>query len=86
MAGRKRKVADSDILRVFALSPDPVLVASEVAEEVDMTRQGVFNRLQELEERGFVGSAMKSSARVWWITPEGKRHLSDSDSDATHQT
>jgi predicted transcriptional regulator len=77
-------VADTDILEALALSPDPVLVASEVAEEVDLTRQGVFNRLQELEEAGLVNSAMKASARVWWITPEGKRQLSDSDS--THQT
>ncbi|RLM83846.1 ArsR family transcriptional regulator [Halobellus sp. Atlit-38R] len=78
MAGRKRQVNDSDILRVFALSPDPVLVASEVAEEIDMTRQGAFNRLQKLEEEGFVKSAMKSSARVWWITPEGKHQIASS--------
>ncbi|MBB6645036.1 MarR family transcriptional regulator [Halobellus ruber] len=77
-------MTDTDILEALALSPDPVLVASEIAEEVDLTRQGAFNRLQELEETGLVSSAMKASARVWWITPDGKRQLSDSDS--THQT
>ncbi|SHH65827.1 winged helix-turn-helix domain-containing protein [Halobaculum gomorrense] len=78
MAGRKRQVSDTEILRQFALSAEPVLVASELAEEFDMSRQGIFDRLQQLEEEGYVESAMKASARVWWITSAGKRHLVDS--------
>lgn len=78
MAGRKRKVSDVEILRVFALSAHPVLVASEVAEQFDMSRQGVYDRLQKLESKGLVESAKKASARVWWLTSDGRRYLSES--------
>jgi predicted transcriptional regulator len=78
MAGRKRQVSDIEILRVLALSAHPVLVASEVADEIDMSRQGVFDRLQKLESRGHVESAKKASARVWWLTSDGRRYLSES--------
>jgi predicted transcriptional regulator len=77
MAGRKKETSDTEILRKFALSPHPVMVASELAEDLDMSRQGVFSRLQDLENDGYLESAMKASARVWWITSEGRKQLSD---------
>ncbi|WP_432764870.1 MarR family transcriptional regulator [Halobaculum limi] len=76
MAGRKRETTDDQILRAIALSPHPVVVASELGDELDMSRQGVFVRLQDLETEGLVRSAKKASARVWWLTEEGRISLS----------
>ncbi|MFC7070596.1 MarR family transcriptional regulator [Halobaculum lipolyticum] len=78
MAGRKRETSDSEILRAIALSPHPVVVASELSDDVGMSRQGVFSRLQDLEDSGLVRSAMKASARVWWLTEDGRVYLSES--------
>ena len=75
MAGRSKEVSDRDLLLTFATHPDPVLVASEVGEAVDMSRQGAMRRLKDLEEKGYLGSAMKAGSRVWWINPEGKQQL-----------
>jgi predicted transcriptional regulator len=84
MAGRSKEVSDEDILMKFVTTADPVLVASEVGKSIEMSRQGAFSRLKELENEGLVNSAMKASARVWWITPEGRAQLSER--SETHQT
>jgi len=75
MAGRKRQTTDKQILEAIALSPHPVIVASELSDELGMTRQGIHSRLKELEEEGYVESAMKAASRVWWITDDGRRFL-----------
>jgi predicted transcriptional regulator len=77
MAGRSKEVSDREILMKFVVTSDPVLVASELADRVGMSRQGVFSRLEELQEAGYLNSAMKSGGRVWWITPEGRDFLSE---------
>lgn len=74
MAGRKKETPDAAFLLVFLADPAPVLVASEVGEEVGMTRQGAHNRLVELEERGLVDSAKKAGTRVWWLSEAGAEY------------
>jgi DNA-binding IclR family transcriptional regulator len=73
MAGRDKEVEDVAFLLAFLADPTPVLTAAEISEQVGMTRQGAHARLESLEEKGLVGSAMKASARVWWLTEEGGR-------------
>jgi len=73
MAGRDKEVADVEFLLVFLADPAPVLTAAEIGERVGMTRQGAHSRLESLEQRGLVDSAMKASARVWWLTEKGGR-------------
>jgi predicted ArsR family transcriptional regulator len=73
VAGRDKEVADVEFLLVFLADPAPVMTAAEIGEQVGMTRQGGHARLESLEERGFVNSAMKASARVWWLTEDGGR-------------
>jgi len=75
MAGRKRQTTDTQILEAIALSPHPVVVASELAEDLNMTRQGVHSRLTELEEEGYIESAMKAASRVWWLTDDGRKYI-----------
>lgn len=75
MAGRKKETSDIEILKAVASSPDPVVVTSELEDELGMTRQGIHKRLEKLQEAGFVNSAMKSASRVWWITDAGRKRI-----------
>jgi len=77
MAGRKKETSDEEILKAVALSPHPVVVTSELEDELGMTRQGIHNRLTDLQEEGHVDSAMKAASRVWWITDAGRKHLAE---------
>lgn len=75
MAGRKPQTTDREILKAIALSPHPVVVTSELTDELEMTRQGIHRRLEDLEGKGYVESAMKAASRVWWLTDDGRKYL-----------
>jgi len=71
-------VTEQHILKVFDYEDDPVLKAQEVAEGlrrfgVQITAEGVRNRLEDMEEKGVV-SRKKFGARAvgWWaeVAPE----------------
>lgn len=78
-AGRfEETVTEQEILKVFDYEADPVLTASEVAEGlrrfgVEITPEGVRNRLERMDEKGLV-SRKKFGARAvgWWaeVAPE----------------
>jgi len=72
MSGRPRDVEDKEILWEMFRRSDPGFVASEVAEFVDMSRQGIHNRLVELEDMGLVSSKNPGRDRVWWLLPAGE--------------
>jgi len=74
MGGRPPETTDRQYLRLFRESDDPVLFTSEVAESVGVTQQGAYNRLKELQERGFLDSK-KGQERVWWLTKRAWRKL-----------
>lgn len=78
--GRKPTVSDTEILQHFALSPDPVFLASELADEFGMSRQGILSRLDDLDERGLLASKYAGGRRMFWITVAGKRYISSSTS------
>lgn len=44
----------------------PVFTAKELAEELDVTRQTVLNKMEEVEEKPGVRSEMIGQAKVWW--------------------
>lgn len=65
--GRKPTVEDDEILEVFRNSVDPVLTATEVAEELPVGRRGTLKRLRALEEQQILKSKeVGSGSRVWW--------------------
>jgi len=73
MAGKNRQVSNEELLRAIALSPDPIVTAPEIAERVDLTRQGVNNRLPELVEIGYLKKReVGAKAIVYWLTDEGR--------------
>lgn len=66
--GRKPTVSDDEILSVFRKSADPVLTASEVAEEFPIGRRAALKRLRALEDSGKLRSKEAGSgSRVWWF-------------------
>ncbi|WP_128223992.1 hypothetical protein [Halobacteriaceae bacterium SHR40] len=72
---RNRKVSTADLLVVFADRSDPFepLTASEVAEEVDLSRRAVSDRLEELA--GDTPPALRTKktgakGRVWWVNAD----------------
>jgi len=75
--GRSKKLDDREILQAIALSPDPVVTAPELSEELDYSTDGIRNRLHDLEGEGKVKSReVGARATIWWITPEGRQSLS----------
>jgi DNA-binding MarR family transcriptional regulator len=77
--GRKPTVSDTEILRIFVVNPDPVFLASELTDELDMSRQGIHNRLDELEERGYLNSKTAGGRRMFWVTQEGRAFFAESE-------
>jgi predicted transcriptional regulator len=78
--------SDADILRIFAESPDPVLFASELADSLDMTRQGVYSRMEKLVDKGFLLTKKPGDrTRVYWISREGKEYLQSQSSSEGNQ-
>lgn len=73
MGGRPPSVSDVEILELFMEASEPFLFTSEVAQAIDMTQQGAFTRLEELEEMGYVESKSGGNARGWWITHAGRQ-------------
>jgi predicted transcriptional regulator len=67
----KQTVTDDELLENMREDTDPIHSAAEIAEMVGVTRQCVFNRLQQLHEDGRVGRK-KSGSRtvVWWPSDE----------------
>lgn len=74
-SGRKREVSDRELLVAARNIPEPVFTAKEVAQEVDMTQQGVDKRLRKLEDDQLVNSAKKGASRVWWVTYRGRKFV-----------
>jgi len=58
----------ADLASVFVKKNEPVLTASDVAEELDITQQGAHAKLQRAQQRGAVKKkTVGARAVVWWI-------------------
>lgn len=77
--GRKPVVTDEQILRLFLESEDPVLAAPELADELPISKTGVYKRLRDFDERGLLDSKKIARGKAWWITEEGERFVSESE-------
>lgn len=80
VSGREPTISDAEIIREIAVAPDPIVTSVELAEEIDMTQQGAYSRLESLEDKGLVRSKkVGSRARVWWMTDSGRQQLATLD-------
>lgn len=69
--GRRPVVTDKQILQLFVDAEDPVLSAPELADELPISKTGVYKRLRKLDDRGLVGSKKFGQGKAWWITDSG---------------
>lgn len=77
MGGRPPEHSDEEVAQLFIDARDPSLFTTEVAELLDMTQQGAYERLSRLEEKGYVRGKTVKNARVWWLTPAGRELAAD---------
>ena len=69
------KTSDEEILRLIEDHYAPAVGVTDIAERLPVTRQAVYNRLQNLEADGLVESYKVSRDTVWFLTPAGRRYL-----------
>ena len=80
------KVTEQDILKVFDATDDPFLTASEIANQLPVSRQAVHHRLEQMCEKALVDKK-KTCARGagWWasvaprLDPEVAGHADSTD-------
>ena len=76
MGKEQESVSDKEFLRLFAMSPDPILTAKEISEHLPISNQAVNKRLKRLENEEILTSKkVGSSARVYWLTADGRSEL-----------
>jgi DNA-binding Lrp family transcriptional regulator len=73
-ANRRQIMSDEELLQAVASCDEwadrPVTTASEIAERMDMSRQGVHRRLQSLHEDGEIRKYKPGRSAIWWIEEE----------------
>lgn len=78
--GPEQRESDREVLRQVKLALGPVATASEVAENLDYSRQNVNRILGKLENEGYVKSKeVGARARIWWVTDKGDEYLLSED-------
>jgi predicted transcriptional regulator len=79
MGGRRPTISDEEILAHIRDAPAPFLFSTELAELIDMSQQGAFSRLQDLEQAGLVcgKTSPGGGARAWWLSTAGHSRLRD---------
>lgn len=79
MGTNRTVVTDEEIISLFCDTDDPFLSASELAEELSFTRQGINKRLRALFERGALERKKCGNGYGWWLPEE--RCTSDSETN-----
>lgn len=69
--GRRPRVSDEEILKLFRESDDPVLSTAEVADELPIKRRGTLDRLNALvDEDKLRSKPIGGRNKVWWIAED----------------
>ncbi|WP_254841110.1 transcriptional regulator [Natronomonas marina] len=64
----KETVSDDEIVNAIESHDDPFVVAAEVAERFDHTRQWAHDRLQNLADEGRIQrKAAGKRSVIWWV-------------------
>lgn len=80
--GPDPEISTIDILEQFIVNPDPVFIASEIAEKLDVTEQGARHRLNKLSEDKLLRKKKPGSKTVmYWITEDGIDYYRENHTD-----
>jgi predicted transcriptional regulator len=72
MGGRPPNTSDQEYLTLLAEADAPALFTSDFAEAFDISPQGAYSRLRNLEDDGLIDSR-SGQERIWWLTKRGWR-------------
>jgi len=78
--GPKPEATTAKLLLAIKNHYAPAVGTQDIADEVGVARQTAERRLWQLEDDGLVETEKIGQARIWWLTTDGRRHLSDLDS------
>lgn len=67
MTDGNREISDSDIVQQFQDADEPFVGASELAEQLGMSRQAMNYRLRQLLDDGVVDRKKVGSGYGWWL-------------------
>lgn len=66
-ASERREVADDRIISAVRDTAEPFATAEELSERLNISRQGVNQRLRRLREEGFLERKQCGSGYGWWV-------------------
>jgi len=76
--GPDPETATFRILQEFVVSPEPAFIASEIAEELDISDEGARHRLNRLVEQGLLNKKKPGPRTViYWITEKGEVYYAE---------
>lgn len=62
-------MSEQDILKVFDGVDDPFLTTGEVADQLPVSKDAVYRRLERMREEGRIGKKKTGARSVgWWAT------------------
>lgn len=75
--GPDPSISDDELIDIVERSDHywgrPFVTANEIAEQVNMSRQGVHRRLEKLHEKGDIRKYKAGRGVIWWIETGSKR-------------
>jgi len=72
MVQGKQTVTDNEIIQWMREQPDPAFTTAEVAEEFDMSGEGMRNRLRNLANEGRIEYKKPTPQNVIWWAENGQ--------------
>lgn len=72
MADADYNKTDVKYIEAIYRHPDPIVTVPEVADVLEITQQGAYDRMTDLAERGLLNKKkVGSRGAVWWLTTKG---------------
>jgi predicted ArsR family transcriptional regulator len=78
--GRPPSVPTEEVLQAVVLHPDPVVTTSDLADQLDLSHDGIRERLKSLSQEGLLKEKkVGGSAVVFYITEKGRNRLAEAE-------
>lgn len=76
--GPDPEIGPVDILQQFIVTAEPAFVPKEIADGLNVTKEGARHQMERLVDEGLLARKKPSSRVViYWITDDGKQYYAD---------
>jgi len=79
MPGPEASDDSEDLLRAIRLRPEPFATARDIEPETAVGYKQTRNRLDQLEDSGYLNAETVGTTNVYWLTEKGKEALAQTD-------